>query len=218
MTVTTETQTLTLTLWRDHDKDVLALPGIGMGERPAVGDPSVLAAAWYEEGVRRVALSCPVDLAGDMDERTLVWAMVLLRELTSWGVVVDWRLRPGPYTDIWHGFNHLYPPAELIDQPDSADALSTWRDTFYLCKCIFRWGPGFMEVRDRRNGSLSRFVIDDPAYLAVIEALIDGAAVADLPADILADFVAEGLAGQAGELAWWLPYRVHRWPWPSMIV
>jgi hypothetical protein len=214
----TETRALTLTLWRDHDVDVLALPGVGMGERPAVGDPSELAAAFYEEGVRRVAFSTPVDLAGDMDERTLVWAMVLLRELTSWGVVVDWRLRPGAYTDIWHGFNHLYPPAELIGQPDSADVLSTWRETFYLCKCIFRRGPGFIEVRDRRNGSLSRFVVDDPTYLAVIESLIGGAAVADLPADILADFVAEGLAGQAGELAWWLPYRVRRWPWPSMIV
>ncbi|MFL6112939.1 MAG: DUF5825 family protein, partial [Catenulispora sp.] len=79
-------------------------------------------------------------------------------------------------------------------------------------------GPGFVEVRDRRSGSLSRFVIDDPAYLGVVDRLIDGADVADLPADVLAVFVEEGLAGLAGESAWWLPYRVRRWPWPSMIV
>ena len=110
------------------------------------------------------------------------------------------------------------PPAALLGYPDAEEVLADWRQTFYLCKCIFRRGPGFIEVRDRRNGSLSRFIVDDPAYLAAIEALIDGAPAADIPEGVLREFVDEGLAGLAGDLAWWLPYRVRRWPWPSMIV
>ena len=220
---------LALTLWREHDEEVLGLglPALAMGRRDALaasgdgergGDPAALVEGLFRDGLRRVAFSHPVDLTGGMDEPTLVRAMLLLRELTSWGVAVDWRLRPGEHTEVWRRLNHLYPPAELIGQPDAQEALDTWRETFYLCKCVYRRGPGFIEVRDRRNGTLSRFVIDDPAYLAAVEALIGGAPAASVPAGILEDFAAEGLAGIAGGSAWWLPYRVRRWPWPSMIV
>jgi hypothetical protein len=209
---------LTLRLWRDHDTDVLDEPGMAMGELPATGDPIALAADLYRQGARRIGLSSPVDLTGGMGQRTIVWAMILLRELASWSVAADWRLRLGEHVDIWQRLNYLYPPAELLGEPDADEILSTWRETFYLCKCAYRQGPGFIEVRDRRNGSLSRFVVDDPAYLATIDALLRGAPVAELPAEVIGAFVEEGLAGQAGDLAWWLPYRVRRWPWPSMIV
>jgi hypothetical protein len=225
---------LALTLWREHDEEVLGLglPALSMGRRDALAangdgehgetdgadDPAALVEGLFRDGLRRAAFSRPVDLTGGMDEPTLVRAMLLLRELTSWGIAVDWRLRPGEHTEVWRRLNHLYPPAELIGQPDAQEALDTWRETFYLCKCVYRRGPGFIEVRDRRNGTLSRFVIDDPAYLAAVEALIGGAPAASVPAGILADFTAEGLAGVAGGSAWWLPYRVRRWPWPSMIV
>jgi Family of unknown function (DUF5825) len=218
MTAVAMPDELSLSLWRDPDDDVLALPGISMATVPAAGDPSELAARLYREGARRVALSRPVDLSGGMDRRTLVWAMLLLRELTSWGIAVDWQFRPGEHADVWQRLNHLYPPAALLGQPDADEIVADWRQTFYLCKCIYRRGPGFVEVRDRRSGSLSRFIVDDPDYLAAIDALIGGATAADVPAGILAEFVDEGLAGLAGDLAWWLPYRVRRWPWPSMIV
>ncbi len=218
MTSVLQSRQLSLTLWRDPDEELLELPGIRIGTRPAEGDPAELASQFYDEGVRRVALSQPVELGGGMDKRTLVWSMILLRELTSWGIVVDWRLRPGEHSEVWQRLNHLYPPAELVDQPDAPAILAEWRETFYLCKCMFRRGPGFVEVRDRRAGDLSRFVIDDPDYLAVIDKLIPGVAAAEVPESILREFVDEGLAGLAGDLAWWLPYRVRRWPWPSMIV
>jgi hypothetical protein len=144
--------------------------------------------------------------------------MILLRELTGWGVVVDWRLRPGEHAEVWRRLNHLHPPAELIGQADAEESLASWRETFYLCKCVYRRGPDFVEVRDRRAGELSRFVIDDPVYLAAVDRLIDSAPVSEIDSGALADFVAEGLAGHAGDIAWWLPYRVRRWPWPSMIV
>ncbi|MEO6504113.1 MAG: DUF5825 family protein [Jatrophihabitantaceae bacterium] len=218
MTTITAPDHLSLTMWRDPDDDVLALPGIAMGTLPGVGDPSELASRLYRDGVRRVELSRPVDLSGGMDHRTLVWSMLLLRELTSWGIAVDWQLRPGEHAEVWQRLNHLYPPAALLGHPDADEVLTDWRETFYLCKCVFRRGPGFVEVRDRRNASLSRFIVDDPEYLAAIEALINGVLAADVSQGVLREFVDEGLAGVAGDLAWWLPYRVRRWPWPSMIV
>jgi hypothetical protein len=207
MTVLTDTGTLPLTLWRDHDQRLLDEPGVPMGTRAVDGDPARLAAGLYREGVRRVGLDRPVDLTGGMEEATLVRAMVLLRELTGWGVVVAWRLLPGPYTEIWQRLNHLYPPAELVGRPESGEIVRAWRSTFYLCKCVYRHGPGFVEVRDRRSGSLARFVIDDPAYLAVVERLVDGAPARELDPEVLGDLVTEGLAGLIGDLAWWLPYR-----------
>lgn len=209
---------LTLALWRDPDDDLLQEPGIAMPPLPAAGDPGEVAARLYHEGVRRVALSRPVDLTGGMDSRTLVWTMLLLRELTSWGLVIDWQLRPGELAPIWQRLTHLCPPTEILDQPDSAAALADWRESFYICKCIYRRGPGFVEVRDRRDGLLARFVIDAPEYLAAIGKLIDGTDIDEVPSGVLADFMAEGLAGTAGDLAWWLPYRVRRWPWPALIV
>jgi len=44
------------------------------------------------------------------------------------------------------------------------------------------------------------------------------APTAAVPAHVLEAFLAEGLAGQAGDLAWWIPYRVRRWPWPALMV
>ena len=51
-----------------------------------------------------------------------------------------------------------------------------------------------------------------------VETLIGGACAADVDEGVLREFAEEGLAGVAGDLAWWLPYRVRRWPWPSMII
>jgi hypothetical protein len=144
--------------------------------------------------------------------------MVLLRELTSWAIVTDWQLLVGEHLDVWQRLNHLHPPRQLPDHPDAEEVLAGWRDTFYLCKCVYRHGPGFVQVRDRRSGSLLRFTIDDPEYLAAIETLLPGAPSDAVPPGVLDDFIAEGLAGVAGDLAWWLPYRVRRWPYPSMIV
>jgi hypothetical protein len=95
MTISVEAAPPGLTLWRDCDENVLDLPGVAAGQRAAQGDPTALAKELYDAGVRRVALDRPIDLAGATDAAPLVWAMILLRELTGWGVVVDWRLRPG---------------------------------------------------------------------------------------------------------------------------
>ncbi|MFL6110853.1 MAG: DUF5825 family protein, partial [Catenulispora sp.] len=119
MTVAVDASPLTLTLWLDHDEDVLGLPGVALGETAGTGDPAQLAQRLHDRGVCRVALSRPVDLTGGMDAGTLLWVMILLRDLTSLGLVVDWHLRPGRHVDVWQRLNHLHPPADLIDQPDA---------------------------------------------------------------------------------------------------
>lgn len=209
---------LLLTVWRDHDDEVLQVPGMSLGVRTVGADVAGTVAALYREGVRRVALDRPVDLAGGMTPDSLVRAMVLLRELTSWGIVVGWDAVFGTQVDLWRRLNHLHPPRALPDHPQAAEVLDEWRTKFYLCKCVYRRGPGFVQVRDRRSGLLVRFTIDDPVWLAAMDSLLTGSPVAAVPAEVLDAYVAEGLAGRAGDLAWWLPYRVRRWPWPSMIV
>jgi hypothetical protein len=209
---------LVVTAWRDHDEAVLDLPGLALGRHALGADVTAAVADLFAAGARRVALDRPVDLSGATPAGTLVRAMVLVRELTGWGIAVDWELLVGANPEVWQRLNHLYPPRSLPDHPDAAAVLAEWRDRFYLCKLVYRRGPGFVQVRDRRAGLLARFTIDDPAWLAAIEPLLTGTPAAGLPPDVLAGFVEEGLAGRAGDLAWWLPYRVRRWPWPSMLV
>ena len=223
MTVVTEPTALTLIMWRDYDPNTFDLPGVEMGARPAVGDPVGLAAAMYREGVRRVALSHPVDLDAGSDQPGAVWTMVMLRELTSWNIVVDWHLRVDSPAAVWPLLGHLHPPTGILgcngaDATGGAEIVTDWRRTFYPCKCVYRRGPGFIEVRDRRNASLFRFVIDDPIYLMTLDEVHAGAPVDALPTHVVDAFLEENLIGLIGRHAWWLPYRARRWPWPSMIV
>ena len=51
-----------------------------------------------------------------------------------------------------------------------------------------------------------------------MDALCSGAPRTAVPPHVLADFVGEHLVGEVGDQAWWLPYRVRRWPWPAMVV
>ncbi len=218
MTVMAKSAPLALTLWRDHDPQVLDLPGVAIGTVPATGDPVAAAADFHRSGVRRIALSQPVDLSDELDEQTLVQTMVLLRELTSWGIVIDWQLRAQESSNLLQRLNYLYPPADLLGQAGTEEILRDWRETFYVCKCVYRRGPGFVEVRDRRSGALIRFTIDDPPHLAAIDVLVNGTLIDSVPADVLAAFLEEGLVGVAGQRTWWLPHPVRRWPSPSMIV
>lgn len=218
MTMMAKPAPLALTLWRDHDPEVLDLPGVAMGTVPATGDPIAAAAAFARSGVRRVALSEPVDLSDVLGEQDRVQTMVLLRELTGWGIVIDWQLRAAERCDLLGRLNYLYPPADLLGRTDAEKTLRDWRETFYVCKCVYRRGPGFVEVRDRRRGLLIRFTIDDPLYLETIDVLVKGTLIDSVPTDVLTAFLKEDLVGVAGQKTWWLPHPVRRWPTPSMIV
>lgn len=200
-----------LTAWRHHDERLLAEPGVAMPV-PARGpddDADGFAADLYARGARRVRLPGVVDLAAGPAGTTK--AIALVRALTGQGIVVDWRVLVDPAR--WRIHGHLYPPAEVIGRKDVADA---WREEFYLCKFLYRHGPGFIQIRDLRTGELSSVTLDEPEYMAALHQLLPGAPETAIAPDILADFDAESLIWRSGGEAVWLPYRVQRWPWPAL--
>ncbi|WP_372405973.1 DUF5825 family protein [Streptomyces luteireticuli] len=214
--------TLTLTLWRDHDPDACALPGMRIGTEHLDDPGAHHAQRLFDAGARHVVLRQPVDLTGPFDDgravRT-VRTLNLIAALTALAVSVDWTVRPGPGPRDWLRLAHLAPPTAVLGVPDPASVLRTWRHDHYICMCMYRRGPGFVQVRDRRYRELRRFTIDEPHYLAAITALEQGAPRAeDLPPDALADFLAEELAVRVGDRAWWAPYRVRRWPQGHTII
>ncbi|MEU1755101.1 DUF5825 family protein [Micromonospora matsumotoense] len=213
-------------LARDHDPAVLSIPGMTIGPAELREPAADAVARWRADGVRRVDLPGAVDLTVTGADETAVDTvrrLVLVRELTSHGIAVDWRLRlPGADADEWLPYSHLRAPVELLPPPggegDPAAQLAAWGKGFYFDRCTFRRGPGFVQVRDRRSGRLNLLTIDDPAYLAVLDQLMDGAPITDVDLGIARDFGEEGLVTKIGDLLVWLPHRLRRWPLPSMVI
>ena len=219
--------TITLGLWRhcDPPQAIPHVPDIfwqGTSTLEASDDPEQFAAALYGDGIRRVQLEGLVDLSGAAAEADVIPRLALLAALTSWGMAVEWDVRFGADSGVWVSFSHFVPPARLefagLDSSAAEQPLASWREQFYLGKCLYRHGPGFVQVRDRRDATLHRFTIDEPDFLAAVERLSTGCPARDVDPDILDAFVAEALVALIGQNAWWMPYRVRRWPWPSFAV
>lgn len=210
----------TITAWRDYDLDACALPGMCLGESTAAPGPDAAARLW-QQGARRVRLHGTVRLGAPADEQAAadtVRSLCLVRDLTAQAVLVEWRLALGDDPQEWRQLNHLQPPVALTGSPDAGAVLRTWRDEHYLCKCLWRQGPGFLQIRDRRWGELRRFTTDEPEYREAVRVLSYGAPADAVPPEVLADFRSEQLVGQVGELVWWLPYRVRRWIQEAMAI
>ncbi|MFF7751792.1 DUF5825 family protein [Streptomyces sp. NPDC007971] len=207
--------------WRDHDSEARTLPGMSLGHVPLDADPGDAERLWAM-GARRAELDAPVDLtaAGGAAARAAVDRLCLVRDLTARAVQVDWDLclPPDRADHLWKVLSHLHPPRTLAGPADADTALHAWRTRHYLCKLVWRRGPGFLQIRDRRWGDLRRFTADDPRYPAAIARLDRGVHQADVAADILEELTAEHLVLRAGDLAWWLPYHVSRWLQEAMAV
>lgn len=222
--VTADGGPLTVTAWRDYDPEACALPGMHLGAVDLAGPVAEECDRLWESGARRVRLPGVVDLtdAGtgtpEAAART-VRALSFVRDLTARAVLVEWRLRlaPGP-EDHWQVLCHLQPPQGIEGHPAGDEALRTWREGHYLGKCLWRRGPGFVQIRDRRWGRLLRFTADEPHFQEAIDRLAYGAPADSVPADALADFREEKLVLAVGDLAWWLPYRVNRWSQEAMAI
>ncbi|MGX1761404.1 DUF5825 family protein [Streptomyces lydicus] len=225
-TTTPAPRALTLAAWRDYDEDACTLPGMSLGELDLAGPPEKHAARLWELGVRRVRLAEEIDLTAVDDPGAApdaaahaVRQLCLVRDLTARAVLVQWQLRlPDGPADGWRELCHLQPPRTLSGPADETAALSRWRDEHYLCKCVWRQGPGFVQIRDRRWGHLRRFTTDEPAYREAIGQLSYGAPAAAVPEAIAADFLEERLVARTGPLLWWLPYRVNRWIQEAMAI
>ncbi|MFR9797130.1 DUF5825 family protein [Streptomyces sp. MS06] len=215
------TSALSVRAWRDHDTEARALPGMSLGRVRLDPEPGAAARLW-DMGVRRAELDAPVDLTrpGPAAARAAIDRLCLVRDLTARAVRVDWDLRlPADRSEeTWKVLSHLQPPSSVTGPADPDTALRAWRTRHYLCKLVWRQGPGFLQIRDRRWGDLRRFTADDPRYPAALARLDRGAPRADVPDDIVDELAAEHLVLAADDLVWWLPYRVTRWLQEAMAV
>ncbi|WP_433544216.1 DUF5825 family protein (plasmid) [Streptomyces sp. CA-294286] len=213
---------LIVTAWRDYDEAACALPGMHLGDLELTGTVAEEADRLWESGVRRVRLADPVDLAETDDlaaARRTVRALSLVRDLTARAVLVEWDLHLDPARpDDTLVLSHLQPPSALHRHPEGSAALATWRAGHYLGKCLWRNGPGFFQIRDRRWGNLQRFTADEPHYRTAVDALAYGTPQESVPKDALDDFTEERLVLHLGPLAWWVPYRVSRWTQEAMAI
>lgn len=207
-----------LSLWRDYKDDVRRLPGMYLGTVAVSRPASAAAQEFYDGGVRRVALGTVADLTAAAEPDSVLGILDLIKELTAWGIVVEWRVRLDDTAPQWTMLSHLYPPVEVDGIVDAQRARAQWAAGFFLCKCHYRRGPGFLEVRDHRAGVLNRITIDESAYLAGVAALLGDPAAKAVPREITDAFVAEQLALEVGDLLWWAPNRPHRWAQPPFHV
>src|SRR5438105_12027355 len=137
-----------LSLERDYLAETLDISSMRMGQVVAWPDAIAQAQALFDGGVRRVELARVVDLTATESGWDAVAALVLIRELTAYGLVVSWQLRLPEDMHLPLLLGHLHPP-DRITGVAYGDVISEgWRRKFYIGKCFWRKGPGFIEVRD----------------------------------------------------------------------
>jgi uncharacterized protein DUF5825 len=204
---------LTVSAWRDREPATFDIPGMRLGTTQ-VSDPVSAAATLVSRGARYVRLPAPVDLTGD--DPAAATALVLVRELTSHGVAVDWEIELGHELQRWPMLSHLYPPRAIGSAGPDDDALATWRRTYHVAKLCYRHGPHFIQIRDYRTGNLTQHVIriagDSPDFGP---AAISGAMFSVRTRYF---FQREGLTLDIAGQTLWLPYRIRTWPLTHLMV
>ncbi|MER7693849.1 DUF5825 family protein [Streptomyces sp. NPDC097610] len=171
----------------------------------------------YARGVRYAELHEPVNLSSPTPRD--LHALDFVRVATARGLLVRWQLRAGRRADpalTARDLTHLQPPASL-DGARPAERLTEWRSRFYIGRCVWRRGPGFVQIRDRRDGVLQRFNLLQPAYVQAVT-LLEQQQVSGVDPDVLAALRAEHLVLDLGGLDWWAPCLIDRWPVPSMVL
>jgi hypothetical protein len=139
-----------------------------------------------------------------------------LRDEQAGAVQVTWHaaIEAGLDTTLLH---HLTPPAGPED-----DAVRLWRAEHRPALCYYRFGPGFIQIKDtRRPEDAARFLLDEPAPVAVFTRCLQPTRFTDLAPDERAAaeiLTAERLLLRLGEWVTVLPSRMRRWPVPSHLV
>ncbi|MEV4643262.1 DUF5825 family protein [Saccharopolyspora sp. NPDC049357] len=162
------------------------------------------AEALFTDRIRRVVFTEPIGLTDDTARRPLD----LLRELAAWGMPVEWTAAAIPLE--WKWFAHLPPPSGTSAEVDA------WCTAFHPGKCVLRQGPGFIQIRDRRSGVLDCYTIDEPYLQDVVHQLAAGLNPNECDPAAVALLIEHGLVVRVGDLAWWAPARLRRWPVPAM--
>jgi Family of unknown function (DUF5825) len=200
-------------VWRDHDGEAQRLGEfMRLDSLAPAADADLLAGNLFDAGGRLVVLGEIVDFDA-LDAVDAARFLELLRELTSYGIAVDWRLKTGHGDIRWRDLWHLFPPSEILIPDDTARAtLEFWQRQFFYGLCVMRRGPGMIEVRDRRAGRIRCLRFTSPAHLAAIESLEKGAPASSFEPEVLADFGAARIVLAIGDRRLWLPCRSRRSP------
>ncbi|HWU09900.1 MAG TPA: DUF5825 family protein [Streptomyces sp.] len=202
-------------MWRHGDATVRAMPGMHLGDRVLGGDVADEAHRIHRTGARFVSVEPLVDLGGRAGTEHVIPALSFIRELTSYGVEVNWRAKmTAPDGPEWWVFSHLFPPS-VLEGPRGAEALALWRARYHVGRCFFRRGPGFLQIRDRRHAGLRRLTVPDGAYVSAVESLLAGHGADSVSAAVMSVFEKHHLAVRIGGGVWWAPYRLRRWASPS---
>lgn len=203
-------------VWRDHDQEALRLgESMRLDALPPAADAGLLAGDLFDSGGRLVVVRETIDF-DDLDAVAAVRFVALLRELTSYGIAVDWRLRVTSGATRWRDLWHLFPPSQVLLPAGTSDrTCEFWRRQFYYGLCLTRRGPGVIEVRDRREGRLRCLRFAAPLQLAEIARLQQGATASSLVPQVLDEFEAARVVLAIGDMRLWLPCRYRRSPlWP----
>ncbi|MDG4830830.1 DUF5825 family protein [Solwaraspora sp. WMMD1047] len=214
MPTTTDRTGVTVQLWRDHEPALRDRPGMALGRHRVPADRAGRAAEFYRTGARGARIEEPVDLCAAGSGGTLA----LIRELTSWGIAVEWTARCRAACRDPELLGHLWPPTQVWCGPDSAETTRRWRERFFPAKCVYRCGPDFIEIRDRRFGTLELFTVDDPEWIDAVLVMGEGVPAEAVPADARAAFAEARLTLERDGELWWLPARIRRWPFPPLLV
>ena len=205
-----------LQVWRDHDAAALRLGEfMRVDSLPPATDTGLLAGNVFDSGGRLVVFAEIIDF-DDLGAADAVRFVALLRELTSYGVAVQWRLRVTSGETRWRDLWHLAPPSEVLLPASASDTTwEFWRRRYYYGLCFMRRGPGLIEVRDRRSGRFQCLRFTTPLHLAEIARLESGATASSLAPEVLTEFEAARVVLAVGDMRLWLPCRLRRSPlWP----
>ncbi len=202
-----------LLVWRDHDGQTLQLGDSMRLDSVALDtDADLLAGNVFDAGGRLVVINEIIDF-DDLDPMSAVRFFELLRELTSYGILVGWRMRTSHNDTRWRDLWHLFPPSEVEIPGDTAGPTwEFWRNQFYYGLCTMRRGPGIIEVRDRRAGRIRRLSFTSPLHLEAIDRLERGASASSVAPEVLADFEEARVVMAIGGLRLCLPCRSRRSP------
>jgi hypothetical protein len=201
-------------LWRHGDAAVRAMQNMHIGDRVLGGDVADEAREIYQSSARFVSIEPVVDLSGLPGTEHMIPVLSFIRELTSYGLEVDWRARLAPDGPEWWVFSHLFPPSDL-EGPRGDEVLAVWRARYHVGRCFLRRGPGFVQIRDRRHAGLRRLTISEGALVSAIESLMSDRGADSVPDQAIAVFEKQHLAVRIGAGVWWAPYRLRRWALPS---
>lgn len=164
------------------------------------------------KGRRKVVLVKPVDLR--VADRRSIERLRAIRDLTSCSVHVDWVLQGSGGFDLRRLFTFFPPRAIAGDQP----SCDQWRNEFRYGLLYWRLGPGFISIRDSRQGRVNLLTLHHPAYIKAFLACVQGLPVCDEHAVACEDLEAEGVLCRVEDWLIALPFRMKHWPVPCNAV